>query len=74
MAVASTRGIVEYRKLVQRIREEFEDTPELRVTVHEAARFWGLEEGTCELVLVSLAAAGFLAQGPDRRFEMYHQV
>ena len=32
-----------FRKLVQRIREEFEDAPNLRMTVSEAARFWGLD-------------------------------
>src|SRR6185503_14617330 len=32
-----------FRKLVQRIREEFEDAPNLRLTVSEAARFWALD-------------------------------
>jgi len=55
-------------KLTQRIREEFEESPGLRVTVDEGARFWGLDEQTCELVLSALVANGFLARGRDQRF------
>ena len=55
-------------KLAQRIREEFEELPGLRITVAEAARFFGLDETTCEWVLARLAAAGFLATGVDRRY------
>jgi hypothetical protein len=38
-------------KLIQRIREEFEESPGLRVTIDEGARFWGLDAEVCELVL-----------------------
>ena len=70
------RGVatVEYRNIVQRIREEFEETPGLRLSVPEASRFWGLDEATCELVLAELAVDGFLARGADRRFQMYLSV
>jgi len=60
-----------YRKLVQRIREEFEDIPGLRLTTDEASRFWALDERTCEQVLEELATTGFLAEGADHRFQMY---
>jgi hypothetical protein len=63
-----------YRRVVQRIREEFEEIPGLRLTVREASRFWGLEESTCELVLAELAMDGFLAQGVDNRFQVYMQA
>ena len=56
------------RKLLQRLREEFEDAPGLRLTTGEAARYWGLDETTCALVLGELWAAGFLARGADGRF------
>jgi Fic family protein len=62
---------VGFPKVVQQIREEFEDKPGLRVNVLEASRFWGLDERTCRSVLNELAASGFLAQGADRRFQMY---
>ena len=57
-------------KLVQRIREEFEEAPGLRITIGEAARFWGLDETTCERVLARLLSAGFLVAGGDRRYWM----
>ena len=56
------------QKLAQRIREEFEEAPGLRVSVGEAARFWGLDEMTCEQVLRRLRAAGFLATDVDARY------
>jgi DNA-binding IclR family transcriptional regulator len=60
-----------HRKVVQRIREEFEETPGLRLTVREASRFWALDEATCQLVLLDLVSQGFLAQGIDNRYQMY---
>ena len=54
--------------LVQRIREEFEEVPGLRLTIREAARFWGLDEETCEHVLAELLVTGFLARGGDGRY------
>jgi hypothetical protein len=55
-------------KLAQRIREEFEEAPGLRITVPEGSRFWGLEEKTCGEVLARLVAAGFLARSADDRY------
>ena len=55
-------------KLVQRIREEFEEAPGLRFTLGEAARFWGLDEDTCRRVFARLLAAGFLAMDLDGRY------
>lgn len=55
-----------FRKLVQRIREEFEYFPGLRLTAGEAARFWSLEISTCQRVLTELLAAGFLARESGR--------
>lgn len=59
-----------FRKLVQRIRDEFDDFPDLRMTVTEAARFWGLDRATCERVLAELLRIGFLARGPDDRYRL----
>ena len=61
-----------FRKLVQRIREEFEEAPGLRLTTTEAARFWGLDCATCERLLTELLLIGFLRKGPDQRY--YHVV
>jgi hypothetical protein len=57
-----------FRKLVQWIREEFEDAPDLRMTVSEAARFFALDLATCERVLTELLRDGFLARGMDQRY------
>ena len=57
-----------FRKLVQRIREEFEEAPGLRVTLTEAARFWALDLATCERVLMELLRSGFLAREADDRY------
>ena len=57
-----------FRKLVQWIREEFEDAPDLRMTVSEAARFFALDLATCDRVLTALLLDGFLARGIDQRY------
>ena len=56
------------RKLVQQIREEFEDLPNLRLTAIEASRFWGLDLAMCQQVLAELLAAGFLVRDSDQRY------
>jgi len=56
------------RRLVQQIREEFEDLPDLRLTAIEASRFWGLDLATCQRVLAELLAAGFLVRDADQRY------
>jgi Fic family protein len=61
-------GTLFFRKLVQRIREEFEDAPHIRLTVNEAARFWGLDLATCDRVLKELLRTGFLTRGVDERY------
>jgi hypothetical protein len=57
-----------FRKLVQWIREEFEATPDLRLTTREAAAFLGLDLDTCERVLFQLLNVGALTRGADGRF------
>jgi hypothetical protein len=54
-------------KLIQRIREEFEEAPWLRFNVDEAAQFWGLDREVCQQVLATLIAADFLVSGIDER-------
>jgi hypothetical protein len=55
-------------KLVHRIREEFEEFPDLRLTLCEAARFWALDLATCEAIFARLREMGFLREGPDHRY------
>jgi hypothetical protein len=63
MAFMAAAGIT-LMKLAQRIREEFEDFPGLRLTVGEGARFWGLDEQ----VLGYLSSIRFLVRQPDQRY------
>ena len=58
-------------KLAQRIREEFQEAPGLRLTSNQAARFWGLDLRTCEEVLNELLQAGFLWKTADGRYQQY---
>jgi Fic family protein len=57
-------------KLVQRIREEFEEAPELWLTVDQAARFWAIEADTCESVLSQLHESGFLLRTEDGHYRL----
>ena len=58
-----------HRKLVQRIREEFEHIPGLRLTLDEASSFLALDQATCRRVFADLSHEGFLARGVDGRFQ-----
>ena len=57
-----------FRKLVQWIREEFEEAPNLRLNTREAAAFLGLDLDTCDRVLSQLLSIGALTRGADGRF------
>jgi len=46
--------------LVGRIRAEFLEMPGLRLTVRQASRLWGLDEGVCRRVIDVLIGAAFL--------------
>ena len=47
-------------ELVGRIRSEFLEMPGLRLTVTQASRLWGLEEGLCRRVIDVLIGSSFL--------------
>jgi hypothetical protein len=57
-----------FRKLVQRIREEFDYFPGLSLSVVEAARFWALDLALCQKVLKELLTSGFLVRDSDERY------
>jgi hypothetical protein len=46
--------------LLHRVRGEFVEMPELRLTVGQAARLWGLDRVTCEAVIDALIGSSFL--------------
>ena len=47
-------------ELVGRIRSEFLEMPGLRLTVTQASRLWGLDEGACRRVIDVLIGSSFL--------------
>jgi len=51
-------------ELVGRIRSEFLEMPGLRLTVTQAQRLWGLDEGSCRQVIDVLIGASFLRWTP----------
>ncbi len=51
--------------LVQRIRGEDREMPGLRLTLSQAQRLWTMDAATCEHLLDSLVAAGFLVRARD---------
>jgi hypothetical protein len=52
-------------ELVGRIRAEFLEMPGLRLTVAQASRLWGLDEGACRRVIEVLVGASFLRWTDD---------
>ena len=46
--------------LVGRIRAEFLEMPGLRLTVAQASRLWGVDEGVCRHVIDVLIGSSFL--------------
>jgi len=50
--------------LVGRIRAEFLEMPGLRLTVTQASRLWGLDEGSCKRVIDVLIGTAFLRWTP----------
>ncbi|HEY2643688.1 MAG TPA: hypothetical protein VGI56_08050 [Galbitalea sp.] len=61
-------------KLVQRIREEFEEVPGLQLTVDQGMRFWAIDAATCECVLGRLHEMGFLVKTHDGRYRQRRMV
>ena len=54
--------------LMQRIREEFDEAPGLRITVEEGVRFWAIDRETCAQILGRLHQLGFLVRTSDSRY------
>ena len=52
-------------ELVGRIRAEFLEMPGLRLTVTQAARLWGIDEGSCRRVIDALIGSSFLRWTPS---------
>lgn len=54
--------------VVRRIRSEFIEMPDLRLTPAQARRMWRLDQTACDAVLGALVDARFLARTRDGAF------
>jgi hypothetical protein len=51
--------------LVERVRSEFMEMPDLRLTPAQAARLWGMDEAACQRVISDLVRSEFLRWTPN---------
>src|SRR5262245_44216935 len=54
--------------LLERIRMEYIEMPDLRLTERQARRLWNLDAAVCETLLAALVGEGFLARTADGMF------
>ena len=47
-------------EVLRRVQGEFLEMPGLRLTVRQASRLWGIDEGACRRVIDALIGASFL--------------
>ena len=55
-----------FSSLVDRVRFDFDEMPNMELTLPQAVRLWGLGADDCRYVLDSLVDAGFLRWTPQR--------
>jgi hypothetical protein len=55
-----------FAALVDRVRLDFVEMPEMELTLPQAVRLWSLGMDDCRFVIDSLVDAGFLAWTPRR--------
>jgi hypothetical protein len=51
-------------ELVLRVQGEYHEMPGLKLTENQAQRLWGLDDRTCDLVLMTLVERQFLKRTP----------
>ncbi len=52
-----------FRSALKRVRAEFDEMPGLCLTRPQAQRLFGIDEGTCDVLLQILVEVGFLRVG-----------
>ena len=57
---------------ILRIRDEYEEMPDLRLTKPQMQRLWGLDPLTCDLIVDALLRAGVLRQRRDGSYVAFH--
>ena len=56
------------QETINRVRAEYLEMPELRLTLAQIQRFCGVDATICEAVVAGLVDAGFLRVTPDERY------
>ena len=56
------------REILERIRMEYAEMPDLCLTFFQARRLWNLEQSVCDEVLGTLVGEGFLTKTDDGSF------
>lgn len=56
------------QQVLNRIRAEFEEMPDMKLTVEQIERLCGVNRSLCETALESLVQAHFLCVTSDRRY------
>ena len=51
--------------LVDRVRSEFMEMPDLRLTPAQAARLWGMDDAECQRIISDLVRSEFLRWTPN---------
>ena len=58
------QSVPEHREVTERVRAEYREMPGLRLTLAQAARLLGLNQGVCVHVFRALVYEGFLRETP----------
>jgi hypothetical protein len=62
------RDLVRREAIVRRIVAEFQDMPGLVLSLKQASRFLGVDEGACARILSSLTEAGILRRSASEYY------
>jgi len=54
--------LLEFREVIDLMRMEYAEMPELKLTFWQAQRLWNLSVEQCDRALAALTASGFLEQ------------
>ena len=60
--------LLDVEAVVELIRMEYAEMPELKLTFWQAQRLWNLSEELCRRALAVLTGSGFLARTSDGRY------
>jgi predicted kinase len=62
-----------YEQALERIRAEYREMPDMRLTLEQVQRLSGVDREVCERVLEDLVRAKFISQGRDGNYARYRE-